>query len=58
MELIFNNEFEVFISRLDAPAVSWDVKNNDGDKIPSGVYIYVTKRGGEIKKGKLAIFND
>ena len=58
MELIFSDKHEVFISRLNSPAVSWNVRDSDGNKVPSGIYIYVTKRSGEIKKGKLAIFND
>lgn len=58
MELIFSDKQEVFISRLNAPAVSWNGKDNEGDKVASGIYLYVTKRGSEIKKGKLAIFND
>ena len=58
MELIFSDKLKVFFSRLDAPAVTWNVKDENDEKIPSGVYLYVTKRGNEIQKGKLAIFND
>ena len=33
----------------------WNVKNNAGNNVASGVYIYYIKSGGNIKKGKLAI---
>jgi len=38
--------------------VSWDGKGVNNDKLSSGVYIYVTKLGDEIIKGKLAVFNE
>ncbi|GJQ62787.1 MAG: hypothetical protein SCALA702_18400 [Melioribacteraceae bacterium] len=38
--------------------VVWDGLDNDGNKLPSGVYIYVTYADDEIKKGKLVIYHD
>ena len=38
--------------------VSWDGKDLVGDKLASGVYIYVIKRGDDILKGKVVIFNE
>jgi len=38
--------------------VKWNGKNDKGDKLPSGVYLYVTKTGDDINKGKLVIFNE
>jgi hypothetical protein len=58
MELVFSDNLKVEDSKLDLPAVKWNAKTDDGSKIPSGIYFYLTKRGSEIKKGKLAIFND
>jgi len=33
----------------------WDVSNNSGSKIASGVYIYYIEFGGNVTKGKLAV---
>ncbi|VAX22554.1 hypothetical protein MNBD_IGNAVI01-1979, partial [hydrothermal vent metagenome] len=38
--------------------VKWNGMNNNGNKLPSGIYIYVTDSDGQILKGKLAIIND
>jgi hypothetical protein len=38
--------------------VRWDGMDKNNRKLSSGVYIYVTKSGDEIKKGKLVIFNE
>jgi hypothetical protein len=38
--------------------VSWNGYDNHNQKLSSGVYIYVTKSGNDIKKGKLVIFNE
>ncbi|MBW6514523.1 MAG: S8 family serine peptidase [Candidatus Syntrophosphaera sp.] len=35
----------------------WDLKNNNGSKVSSGVYFYVIEMGGEIGRGKIAIIN-
>lgn len=40
----------------DGGEVVWDIKNNDGKKIASGVYIYfITDKKGNKKSGKIAI---
>jgi len=33
----------------------WDVTNNSGKKVASGIYIYILDNGTELKKGKLVI---
>ncbi len=38
--------------------VKWNGKNNNGEKLATGVYIYVAKTADDIKKGKLVIFNE
>ena len=34
---------------------SWDVKNQAGEEMGSGIYLYLIKSPGEVKKGKLVI---
>ena len=36
---------------------SWDLKNNDGKKVATGVYFYVVSMGGKTGRGKIAIIN-
>ncbi len=36
---------------------SWDLKNNNSQKVSSGVYFYVINMGTSEKKGKIAILN-
>ncbi|MHB1687049.1 MAG: MXAN_6640 family putative metalloprotease [Ignavibacteriaceae bacterium] len=38
--------------------VKWNGRKTDNEKLPSGVYIYITKSGNNISKGKLVIFNE
>ena len=36
-------------------ASRWDLKNDDGDAIASGVYLFTAENGGETVRGKLAV---
>lgn len=36
---------------------SWDLKNNGGQKVSSGIYFYVINMEGSEKKGKFAVLN-
>jgi hypothetical protein len=38
--------------------ISWNGLDNDNNKLASGVYIYVIKKGNEVYKGKVVIFNE
>ena len=38
--------------------IIWDGRDNNNSKLGTGVYIYVTKSGDTVKKGKLVIQND
>jgi hypothetical protein len=38
--------------------VSWNALDIEGQKLASGVYIYVIKKGDEVLKGKVVIFNE
>jgi hypothetical protein len=34
---------------------AWDLTNDSGDKVASGIYIYLVKAGDQAKRGKLAV---
>ncbi|NWG28022.1 MAG: hypothetical protein HXY48_05745 [Ignavibacteriaceae bacterium] len=38
--------------------VNWNGLDNNGNKLASGVYIYVIKKGSEVVTGKVVIFNE
>jgi hypothetical protein len=57
MNLIYSAKLNVD-SISDEPKVTWDGKDNNGDAVSAGIYVYVTKRESEIMKGKIAVFND
>lgn len=57
MELIYSNDQES-VDKLNKNVISWSVKDNQGRKLASGVYIYVIKSGNEVEKGKLVILHD
>lgn len=33
----------------------WDLRNDEGDKVGSGVYLYEVESGGQTKTGKVAV---
>ncbi len=55
MNLIYSQTHKIILS--DRISVTWNAQDNNGNKLASGVYIYVTKAGGKIKKGKIVILN-
>ncbi len=57
MELVYSND-DMPLPTDNKNVVSWKVKDNQGRKLASGVYIYVIKSGDEIQKGKLVILHD
>jgi len=46
------------IQAIDKYVVGWDGMDNKGNKLPTGVYLFITKSGDNIKKGKFIIYND
>jgi len=56
MNLVYSEQLNV--NQSGRSLVSWDALDNNGNKLPSGIYIYVTETNGQILKGKLAIIND
>ncbi|NWF49350.1 MAG: hypothetical protein HXY49_02265 [Ignavibacteriaceae bacterium] len=57
MELVFTGEGRI-INNNGKAVVLWDGFDDKKNKLPSGVYIYVTKADDEITKGKIVIFNE
>jgi hypothetical protein len=57
MELIFSND-DMPRDSQNKNLVKWVVKDNQGRKLASGVYIYVIKAGDDVQKGKLVILHD
>jgi hypothetical protein len=46
--ILLNNAFGIY----------WDGLDSNGERLASGVYIYVIKQGDEVIKGKVVIFNE
>ena len=55
MNLVYTGT--VTISSNDNIVVKWDGKDNRGNNLASGVYVYVTRANNKIKKGKFVILN-
>ena len=56
MNLVYSAQLNV--NQSGRRLVSWDGLSENGNRLPSGIYIYVTETDGQILKGKLAIIND
>jgi len=56
MNLVFSGELQV--QSNDKIFVKWKPRDNFGNKLSSGVYLFVAKTGGKILKGKFVILND
>ena len=58
MQLFYSKEEIIKILPGDQKGVVWNGFDHDGNKLASGVYIYVIKKGDDIVKGKVVIFNE
>lgn len=58
MELVYSSQQKVVFLPNGLPGVKWNVKDNDGEEVASGVYIYAIKVGDDVTTGKLVIFNE
>ena len=56
MKLVYSGSLRVVQS--DKIFVRWNGLDDGGNRLPNGVYFYVTKRSGSILKGKLVIQNE
>ena len=58
MNLVYKSEHEIsLISQNNSLGISWDGLNSSGEKLASGVYIYIIKINDDIVKGKFVVFN-
>jgi hypothetical protein len=57
MDLIYSMSTSVGPLKNNSLGITWNALNNSGEKLVSGVYIYVIQNGDEITKGKVVIFN-
>jgi hypothetical protein len=58
MVLVYSRQ-EPAVSLLNNTiGISWQGVDNDNKKLASGIYIYIIKRGDDILKGKVVIFNE
>ncbi len=56
MDLVYRGRERILLA--NKIVVRWNGLDDNGKKLPTGVYIYVTKSGDEIRKGKFVIYND
>ena len=56
MNLVYSSQKPIVAA--DQIVVIWNGRDNNNNKLGTGVYIYVTKSGDTVKKGKLVIQND
>jgi hypothetical protein len=54
-DLVFRSDIGPFSTVNNNVTWKWDLKNNDGRPVSSGVYFYVIEMDGKLKRGKLAL---
>lgn len=59
LKLVYSGQKSIIADpQTDKFVVTWDGKDLHGNKLQTGVYIYVTYSGGNMKKGKIVIKNE
>ncbi len=57
MELVFRSEETIKFLPGEQGGIIWNALDDSGEKLASGVYIYVIKKGDDVTKGKIVLFN-
>ena len=55
--LVMSDSIGPFDPAISKTTWQWELKNNDGRKVSSGVYYYVIEMDGELARGKIAVIN-
>jgi hypothetical protein len=58
LKLVYSSTLSVIKLDNVKPVIEWNGRNNNNQKLSSGVYVYAIKSGDNIKKGKIVIFNE
>ncbi len=56
MKLVYSNNEHISYGQGQKTFIQWNGLDKNNNKLASGVYIYVTKSGNNVSKGKLVIF--
>jgi len=56
-DLVYQSKIGPFNPNNNNITCRWNLKNQNGRKVSSGIYYYVINMGGDTKKGKIAILN-
>jgi len=57
LELVYSANLGAF-NHIGHYVVKWNGRKSNNEKLPSGIYLFVTKSGENVLKGKLVIFNE
>ena len=58
MKLVYSSKVSLIKLDKEKPVIAWNGKDNNNQKLSSGVYIYALNSGNNVKKGKIVIFNE